>query len=257
MRNFVTVTLLLLFSVHVSAQDELGKSFVEKSFDATYKVEYVIKESDTVISEKDLNDKRKKIFAMRYNQRLRRVTQLIKNLEFNLKFNVKNSVFEVIEYIAENPRDATYLEVLLKYKGSYYSYNNKNLQAKNSFGQNFLVEYPKFDWTITNESKKIGNYNCYKAILTRHVKNARGNFEYKVTAWFAPELPFNFGPKEYNGLPGLIVELNEGGKIIFRLHKINQIENLDIKLPRKNKEISLKDFDILSEEMFTSLRNKN
>lgn len=52
---------------------------------------------------------------------------------------------------------------------------------------------------ITQESKKIGDFICYKAIT----KNKR-------VVWFTPEIPLQFGPKQYRGLPGLILEVEIG-----------------------------------------------
>lgn len=55
----------------------------------------------------------------------------------------------------------------------------------------------KWDWELTDESKKIGNYACYKAISKAHAV--------PIVAWYTTDLPFNAGPEKFDGLPGLIV----------------------------------------------------
>lgn len=67
-------------------------------------------------------------------------------------------------------------------------------------------------WKITTETKMIDNYLCYKAEYIKKYKSYTGEKSKLITAWFAPSLPFPFGPNSYNGLPGLVVELIESGK---------------------------------------------
>lgn len=63
-------------------------------------------------------------------------------------------------------------------------------------------------WDITNESKTIDKYKCFKALYTVHFLTRRGEKNSRIiTAWFAPSLPYGYGPKNYTGLPGLILEL--------------------------------------------------
>ena len=63
-------------------------------------------------------------------------------------------------------------------------------------------------WEITNESKEIAGYTCFKAVRDNlGVKRNGIAKRYPVVAWFCPELPFAFGPMKYGGLPGLILEV--------------------------------------------------
>lgn len=64
-----------------------------------------------------------------------------------------------------------------------------------------------FNWIITEEKKKIGEYICYKATI----KNFRGrNYE----AWFTYDIPVPTGPWKFHGLPGLILEVHDDKDLI-------------------------------------------
>ena len=67
----------------------------------------------------------------------------------------------------------------------------------------------KVAWIISTDSKMIGDYLCYKATYQEpYVSRRSGQKNYtNVVAWFAPMLPYGYGPIQFYGLPGLILEL--------------------------------------------------
>ncbi len=108
-----------------------------------------------------------------------------------------------------------------------------------------LVESKNEDlkWEITADTKEIGGYLCYKAILKVPFINRYGESKVKeAIAYFAPSLPFSLGPKKFYGLPGLILELIESHKI-FVVSKIKlSDQELEIDFP-KGKTISKEDYE--------------
>jgi len=58
-----------------------------------------------------------------------------------------------------------------------------------------------FNWKITNDTKTISGYNCQKATTTFAGRD--------YVAWFTNEIPMPDGPYKFNGLPGLIVKIND------------------------------------------------
>ena len=115
---------------------------------------------------------------------------------------------------------------------------------------------------MTGESKKIGQYTCFKATYEKKVKEkvfsfgswdnnkSAGRFKtVEVVAWFTPEIPVSSGPSWYQGLPGLILEVNDDKTTILCTKiVINPKEKAKIKRPRKGKVISNQDFVILQDE---------
>lgn len=66
-------------------------------------------------------------------------------------------------------------------------------------------DLPEIKWNIDyNVSKKIRNYDCYKA-----TGNFRGS---AIVAYFTKKIPVATGPYKFSGLPGLILEVYEDGK---------------------------------------------
>ncbi|NAW51583.1 GLPGLI family protein [Elizabethkingia argentiflava] len=82
-----------------------------------------------------------------------------------------------------------YIEMIMSVeKASYISYS----------------EELKFNWKIDSEQTKIGDYRVQKA--TTEFGGRRW------TAWFSTDFPFQDGPYKFNGLPGLIIKIEDEGK---------------------------------------------
>lgn len=149
---------------------------------------------------------------------------------------------------------------------------------KEFMGKEFLVvdSLPKLNWKLEQETKQIGGYNCFKATVVKEASktdfrnfrpknndakkdeikktsgetktNFEDNFEIPkeiiVTAWYTPEIPVNQGPENYWGLPGLILEVNDG-KTTILCSKIvlNAKDKVEIKPSKKGKVVSQKEYD--------------
>lgn len=179
--------------------------------------------------------------------------------------------------------------------GKYY----KDVQEQvfvnetNLFGKLFLVKdsLPSLNWQLGSETKKIGNYTCYKATairqrdtltmnrlrrMARRQQKAREDAskesmdnedvpkdstktrdensllsrlekepdEETITAWFTPEIPVSQGPGPYWGLPGLILEVNDGRTVLLCTQiKMNPEQKKAIEAPKKGKEVSQQEFN--------------
>lgn len=62
------------------------------------------------------------------------------------------------------------------------------------------------EWELTNETKTIIGYTCYKAVGHLKEKDLGNYRQFPVTAWYAPDLSYQGGPTQYVNLPGLILE---------------------------------------------------
>lgn len=138
-----------------------------------------------------------------------------------LDFNAQNTnvIFEKsnnvsICYLEFNAEEDIILKALIGISNPmYFDFVNKKRLSTNKNtivipDDKYLIEYPAhYIWDITNETKQVGNYTCYKAVLQK-IENSKDTF-FPVTAWFYPELPINAGFSRYNGLPGMILELHE------------------------------------------------
>lgn len=70
------------------------------------------------------------------------------------------------------------------------------------------VDPSNVKWRITNKSKEILGFKCYKAVAEMTDKNSEYGKMIPLEAWFAPQLNFKGGPTAYATLPGTILELN-------------------------------------------------
>ncbi|AQX09162.1 GLPGLI family protein [Elizabethkingia ursingii] len=136
----------------------------------------------------------------------------------------------------------------MKTKFNYNIYTNAEKQEQmivETIGmKNYKYQLPlsKMNWKIGDEVKKIGVYNCQKATLEIGGRN--------WTAWFTPDIPLNFGPYKFQGLPGLIVSVsdekshysfmlqgNKKEKVLFSpltIQRVTEIKPKDLAKLREN-----------------------
>lgn len=143
-------------------------------------------------------------------------------------------------------------------------------------GKRFLIKdkLEDFDWQLSSETKNIGQYTCYKATFSRDVEKVTSVVQNEklvkkteketvvTTAWYTPQIPVSNGPKNYQGLPGLILEVNDGTtimvctEIVLDKNKITTINE-----PKKGKKVSQKEYLAIkkkkSEEMLEKFKSRN
>lgn len=125
-------------------------------------------------------------------------------------------------------------------------------------GKRFLIKdkLKEQDWEMTSETKNIGNYTCYKATRKREetkksfsmTDGKKEEMEEKVTvetvAWYTPQIPVSNGPNKFWGLPGLILEIQDGKQTIVCTEIVlNPSEKVTIKEPKKGKKVTQIKFD--------------
>lgn len=164
------------------------------------------------------------------------------------------------------------------------------IQDQEFFGKQFLIkdELKGLEWKMGTETKKIGQYTCFKATATKSVdefdwrsmrpRRGRDNDEKKegeeakdstktdsndpmseievpktieVVAWYTPQIPINQGPDDYWGLPGLILEVSaDRTTILCTKIVMNPEEKEDIEKPKKGEEVTQAEYnEIITKKM--------
>lgn len=111
-------------------------------------------------------------------------------------------------------REQTKASIAEKVNFTLKSLENKTYKYEWVMHQIFFTEGKSGDitWELTNETKKINGLDCFKAVAKD--KNLM------LTAWYTKSIPVSNGPSIYQGLPGLVVSVED----FFRTTEIKSIE---------------------------------
>ncbi len=186
---------------------------------------------------------------------------------FTLTFNKEASIYKEDESLS--PPQVGGSDVMIKVVGagggSDILYKNTKdgrfADKKDTMGKIFLVKdsLTPIKWQLENETKFIGEYQCFKATYIKMVPKPQDfkpmkaaldddkeieKEERVVTAWYTPQIPVNNGPAKYQGLPGLILEVHDGKlNIVCSKIVMNPVDKVQIKEPTKGKEVNQADYD--------------
>jgi GLPGLI family protein len=162
---------------------------------------------------------------------------------------------------------------------------NALVQSQEFYGKQFLVKdkLQVIEWKLAKESKKIGQYMCFKATASVPTKELTWyDFSWsdlrptplkeidsttvqskepeikmtEVEAWYTPQIPVSHGPSEYWGLPGLILEVSAGNTTILCSKVVmNPQEKIKIEAPNKGKEITKSEYQTTILGKMVEMRN--
>jgi len=108
---------------------------------------------------------------------------------------------------------------------------------------------PPFNWELKPDTLTVKGYFCNTAKL-----NFRGR-TYNV--WYTTEIPTQFGPWKFFGLPGLIIKIETTDRTIsFDLTMLKFIDNYEFEIPKLGKEISFQDYATYQEKVADDFVNK-
>ncbi|ADY29565.1 GLPGLI family protein [Cellulophaga lytica] len=202
-------------------------------------------------------DKEKSSIGIQKYEYLSNVFKASKELEFNLSFNSKYSLFNPLDNL--DVGKTNYFKglalIMSSSKGKYYtSLSQKKQIIETRRKINFDLPIEKGNWKLTKETKKIGDFLCYKATFLKTTKNGNKT----IIAWYSPAIPFAYGPNNYVGqLPGLILELND----IMATYKAKEIKlnpkkPVDIKWPQNIKTMSKDEYKKAGDEYYNKLKKE-
>lgn len=272
MKKTLLLSVSLLFVIAASAQNFQGR--------AEYFTKRIMKDSDGEIKSEEGEPKLDPEMVKQIQDAIKKASEK----KFILSFNKQESLYEQ-EEVLQQPKAANggmVFDISFSGEGKKYT----NLKDRNTisedeiFGKDFLIveKLQPLNWQLLEASKKIGDYTCYKAQVTIPVSEAAKK-EYEdylkkekksslflmsepkdkiVTAWYTPEIPVGFGPDNYWGLPGLILEVNEEETIILCSKIVMTTkENAKIKVPNNGQKVSQKEFDEIQKKKTDSMKDED
>ncbi|RMB56662.1 GLPGLI family protein [Dokdonia sinensis] len=184
--------------------------------------------------------------------------------EFDLTFNAKEKVWKENESISTPQAPASGIQIMMTGNSDELYQNihdQKYVQQSDMMGKLFLIEdtLEKPEWKLEKETKNIGQYTCFKATLTEEITEStltsgdaqaeEVKKERVTTAWYTLDIPVRHGPDRFWGLPGLILEVNDG-KMAMMCTKVvlNPSEEITIEAPTKGKKVTQDAYDEISEK---------
>ena len=223
--------LLLLFSVSVFGQEK-------------FKVEY---ERRNFINLNDPNPESKRL----------REEMFSKPKYIALSVDANQCLSQEIERIDNSQGPKYSMKVLGGFKDleSFYDFDTNSkiiMREMDSKLYNISDSIATYKWSITRESKKIKGYDVRKAVAI--------DANFGIEAWYVPSIKSKCGPDEYNGLPGLLLELkktslkDESQYTTYKLESILIDDKLKLQKPTKGKVISTSEFDRIEEEYYQKIQ---
>jgi GLPGLI family protein len=201
--------------------------------------------------------------------------------EFTLDFNENESEYKEEEKLDDNNVIiGGGMEIVVQGSGGndvlYRNLKEKRYaHAVEVFGKEFLIKdkLEQEEWKMENETKNIGEYTCFKATYTttRKIMSAESSSDgdtesgsenvseeiVHVTAWYTPQIPLQHGPSNYGGLPGLILEVNDGTETILCSKIImNPEKGINIKEPTKGKVVNQTEYEVILEKKMKEMNEQ-
>ncbi len=200
--------------------------------------------------------------------------------EYTLEFTKDESLYKEVEKLGAPNTGNSFVQVEIVGEGGNGAYyknlaDNKFINQTESFSRVFLINdtISKREWKLGKETKNIGNYTCFKATSTYErtvygFMNVNDDADKEtteeekmetvtITAWYTPQIPVKNGPSIYDGLPGLILEVNDGQQTMLCSKVVlNPEKGIQIKKPKEGQKVTQVKYDQLMEKKMKEMEEQ-
>jgi GLPGLI family protein len=228
--NRFTILIFLTLSFYAQGQKKTSGTV---SYKASYIKDYM-----------EVGDENSKEIVDKVNESIKNA----KNVTGILKFNSNESSYSLSKQL-EVDNAGINLTYYFAGQDNLFYYHKDLLylvDTNTTLGKPYKIIRESPNWTVTKETKHIDELLCVKA----YSKTLDDKIE--AVAWFCPNIPVSYGPAQFYGLPGLIIEL-QFSKIIFIAEKLvlNQ-ENVLIKKPEEAPKVTPEEFMAIAKKRMPS-----
>lgn len=190
------------------------------------------------------------------------IDENIRNNEYILEFNTYFGKYQLVKKLDSDESSSFKNKLALAFSGfngvAFFDKKNGTIVVeKNVLDETLLIttKFEDIDWVLTKKKLILNGLTCYKAKRILKKEGRNGSFETEIIAWYAPEINLPYGPDGFGGLPGIIIQL-ENGNVVTTLKKIEFIdEEMIINLPTKGKKLSENEYNAFMKD-FSMNREK-
>lgn len=194
--------------------------------------------------------------------------------EYTLTFSKTESIYKEVEQLQQGGFPGMDIfGTVMGTGGIFYKQvkDSRETRQMEFFGKEFLIKdsLKTIDWKLGKESKTIGSYTCFKATaetevtersISTHADDEEIDEESEkkivtITAWYTPQIPVSQGPDQYWGLPGLIMEVNNGTTVILCSQVVlNPKEKVSIEEPKTGEVVTREEFKEIATKKMEQMR---
>ena len=129
------------------------------------------------------------------------------------------------------------------------------IDSREFMQKQFLIKGPPTPrkWKIGKNTKEILGYNCMEATFQADTAT-------HITAWFTPQIAVSNGPSDFQGLPGMIlqIDVNHGQRMTTATEiMLDSVDTSSILPPTKGKEVTSEEFEKIRDEKMKEMQLQN
>ena len=142
------------------------------------------------------------------DEQMKAMVPQFRTSKYELNFADNQSIYKIQEQEPDITENTGQGNIVMRFGGAdaefYKNFSTQKQVEKRELGDNdYIIEdsIRHINWKLVDETKILLGYNCKKATG----KTERGS---DVEAWYTEEIPVSSGPETFNGLPGMILQID-------------------------------------------------
>ncbi|MEP6927925.1 MAG: GLPGLI family protein, partial [Ginsengibacter sp.] len=201
---------------------------------------------------KILYDQKIDLHRRMQDEQMKAMVPQFRTSKFELNFGDNQSLYKMQEAEPDITENGGNGGIVMRFGGGNSEYyknfsTQKQVEKRELADKDYIIEDSLhiMNWKPIDETKTILGYHCKKA----SGKTERGS---EVEAWYTEEIPVSSGPETFNGLPGMIlqVDINKEEFVITAVSIDKSADRKELKAPVKGKKITPQDFAAKQKELF-------